>query len=234
MAAARSVDPIALAELQVATDQAQAAWAAVQATWAGAALSFLVLGSAFITVLWQRHLDRQRRERQRQYNNLSVLVESMFSINYIEFCREYMGSALDNGKLVSKFPIIFHLEGYIRTLDLSSAADDVGPGPTSVASRAIIISKEVVGKAREICPNETFSSEQLTTMRRFISGIEADLRSVWEALQHHHQNITSDADGRWAVDEYCRRSRTKNGGRAVIERLKAGKYAEPDTFAPSL
>ena len=224
---ASPADAMAQAQLAAAQGQVEAAWAAVTATWVGAALSALVLLSAFVTILWQRHLDRERAERLRQYNNLSLIVEAMFTINYIQFCAEYMGLALQNGKSVRVLPIIFHLDAYSRSLDLSSAADDVGPGPTGVASRAIVVAREVVKRVQKCCPEDTFTVEQLGETRDFIDSIGPDLGSVWEALQHHYQNITSTPDGQWAVEEFCRRSRTPEGGRRVMDQLKAGTYVSP-------
>jgi hypothetical protein len=217
-------DPIALAQLKAAQEQVEAAWAAVEATWAGAAVAVLVLGSAFVTILWQRTLDRRRSERRRQYNNLSVLVESMFTLNYVEFCRDFCNDALAHDRQVSKYPILFYLNGYARFLEIASAADEVGPGPTAVASRMIAISREVVAKVFRLCPDDTLSREQITELRAFVVLIQPDLTTVWQALGHHHQNIVATDEGRWAKREFCRRSRTWQGGEKVMNMLSGGRY----------
>lgn len=219
-----NADQFAQAQLAVSRGQLEAAWAAVTATWVSTMLSGLVIGSAFVTIALQRWLDQRKAERRRQYNNLSVLVEAMFAINYIEFSYEYLGDAIANDRSVSKYPIIFQLKGNARSLELTSGDREVGPGPTGVASRVVTIAHCVVERMTAISRAELFTPGEMAEGRAFIAGIRPDLDWVWQALAHQHEAVTSGDEGRWAEAEFRRRSRTEDGGRNVIEMLKAGGY----------
>ncbi len=211
------------AAIDPACDAANAAWAAVQAAWVGSLLNALVVGSAFGAIVFQRILDQRKREQQRQYLNLSTLIEVFFLADYLDVMADYIGAAILSNKLVSKYPIRFYVGGAARILDKLTSANDLGPGPASLASFAIGVGDEVTAKMNAVCADTFFTASELQLADAFMTSLQPATRDIWFRLTNNYRNVAASPDGAWACEQFTRRHRSAQEAQDVLSRIRQGR-----------
>jgi hypothetical protein len=136
---------------------------------------------------------------------------------------EYITSAQSSGKVVSKYPIRFYIDGLEHTLEQLAAGGGIGAGPLSLSNQIISIARSILELINSLGVDDNFTAEQLSKLQSFYWRIDQDLDQVWKWITMNYQNVVATKEGAWARDQFSLRHSDANVARKMLESLHDGR-----------